>query len=379
MAEPINGNLSAAKGYLRHYHATENHFTTNGKGFQGSCEFPQITAEGLDDSYVHGRDLFGVYHDLLGLLPDRSDSNWQSKVQYRVTNNLITSQVAGMVINGMWQTSERVPLLVDPDGIDSLMPQSFCEAGEDLFSKIKSSENSAWVKHLDETKELYAVLDNISGVPPDDLGFHMSFDHYYDNLSARQCHARSLPCKVMDRSEDDPNCFNQALADTVYRLGHWEYSQVYRDAPESLAASASTYGTWISTLANHLRAVIDGSSRTVYFHNVAHDGSLSRLLSILQVDEMVWPGMGTEVVFELFNKKGKETASPFGSTTENVDSRFYIRVLFGGQVLKSSNPSLGQMDLIPVERLLAYFDGLAGENAGKVVSMCSGNSMLVQY
>lgn len=79
-------------------------------GWVGSCQFPQITPGGLDDSWQHGADLYGVYHDLLGFLPDRDDANYRDKVTYRITNNVITSQVAGMVINGMWDTTEDFPL-----------------------------------------------------------------------------------------------------------------------------------------------------------------------------------------------------------------------------------------------------------------------------
>lgn len=95
----------------------------------------------------------------------------------------------------------------------------------------------------------------------------------------------------------------------------------------------------------------------VYRHNVAHDGSVSRLLGVLQVDEMVWPGMGSEVVFELHGRDGKH----------------FVRVLFGGKVLKSSSPSLGVMDLLPAETLLGYFDGLVGKAAGMVVQKCNAS------
>jgi 2-phosphoxylose phosphatase len=73
----------------------------------GTCQFPQITAGGLEDSWQHGKDLYGVYHDLLGFLPDDSD------VTFRVTQNVITSEVAGMVINGMFGTEAEFPLLIE--------------------------------------------------------------------------------------------------------------------------------------------------------------------------------------------------------------------------------------------------------------------------
>jgi 2-phosphoxylose phosphatase len=72
---------------------------------------------------------------------------------------------------------------------------------------------------------------------------------------------------------------------------------------------------------------------------------------------MVWPGMGSEVVFELYKTK--------------VDQQYYIRVLWGGQVLKSSNPTLGVLDMLQVEILVAYFDGLVGQRAKKIPSLCS--------
>lgn len=144
-------------------------------------------------------------------------------------------------------------------------------------------------------------------------------------------------------------------------MGHWEYSYVYRDHSSSLAASAASLGVWVGELTTHLRDFMAGSTDVVYFHNVAHD-SLSRLLSVLQVDDMVWPGMGAEVVFELY-KRTAAAATPPASTKS-----FYLRVLFGGRVLRSSSPTLGLMDMVPVDTVLDYLDGLVGKRAGLVKS-----------
>ncbi|EOO00330.1 putative histidine acid phosphatase family protein [Phaeoacremonium minimum UCRPA7] len=439
--QPFDGSgKKAAAAYWQGYISPVNPFVPS--GWIGTCQFPQITAPGLDDSWQHGADLYGVYHDLLGFLPDKSD-DWRAKVTYRVTNNVITSEVAGMVINGMWDTIDSIPLIIEAAGVDSLEPQYTCSAGSNLFNSIKSSSNAAWAAHLTASTSLYATLDDISGVSTTDSGFHASWDHYYDNLSARQCHAKPLPCKLVN-GVNSTTCVTQEQADEVYRFGNWEYSQIYRDAKDSLPASVASYGVWVAELAAHIRSVLDGSSSTIYYHNVAHDGSVSRLLSILQIDVMVWPGMGSEVVFELWKKKptstlptsaptqtvapgcsrdnclrqmiGKpESASAFcptftaaaetavptwlnnckgdasrvssacsclvqptatttssaATSTATSASGYYVRVLFGGKVLKSSNPSLGLIDLIPVETLLAYFDGLVGENASLIKGKCS--------
>lgn len=364
----------------------------------------------------------------------RRDWYVPDNVTFRVTNNPITSQVAGMVAGGMYKTCHSVPVLIQPEGIDSLEPQYSCSSASRAFNGIKSNDNAAWKEHLSRAAELFSKLDDISGVPPNDGGFHASFDHYYDNLSARQCHGKPLPCKIVD-GKNTTTCVTQEMADAVYRLGHWEYSRIYRDSPESLAASAASMGVWILELSQHIRDAMDEKHKhkTVYFHNVAHDGSLSRLLSILQVDRMVWPGMGTEVVFEVYKKKpivdqcdhdnclhwflrektsatsicqrvtvtsdevsvptfplpdchsarrllsacscievppGTPTATSPAALETAAMERYAVRVLFGGRTLRSSHPDLGLMELVPVKTLLGYFEALVGKTGGEVKERC---------
>ena len=149
-----------------------------------------------------------------------------------------------------------------------------------------------------------------------------------------------------------------ALADEVFRIGQYEYSFIYRDAPQSLNHSVAGFGIWVAELAQNLRDAVSGSSSVLYKHNVAHDGSISNLLSILQVDVMVWPGMGSEVVFELYSKAGCE-----GN---------WLRMLWNGQVLPSSNPTLQAEDgMIDLDLFLAYIDGLVGVGASKVPGLCA--------
>ncbi|OHW99711.1 histidine acid phosphatase-like protein [Colletotrichum incanum] len=358
------------KTYWEVYASSINPFVP--AGWLGTCQFPQVTAQGLDDSWLHGVDLYGVYHDVLGFLPARDTVNsaeWHRKVKYRVTKNPITSHVAGMVVNGMWATTDPVPLSIQVPGVDSLEPEYPCPLGNDLHFGIKSPSNPVWAQHLAAAGPLYTILDNISGFPADDAVVHTLMDCYYDNLSARQCHNKPLPCKLVD-GINSTTCVTQDIADAVYRLGHWEYSELYRDSKDSFVSNIARFGVWLAELAANLRAVINGESETIYFHNVANDCSVSSILSILQVDRMVWPGMGAEVLFELYEKKSKvEDARMLGAGAG--ESGWYVRVLWGGQVLKSSSPQFGVMDMVPVEKLLAYLDGLVGKNASLIKAKCS--------
>jgi hypothetical protein len=351
--KPLNpsGNPSA-NTYWSVYSSLSNPLAP--QGFIGTCQFPQITRGGLDDSHQHGVDLKSVYHDMLSFLP----AEYEAKaVTYRVTNNVITSQVASMLIAGMYpsRANQTTPLLIQADSIDSLEPSYSCPSSTSLFGSYGSGSSSpAWLAHINAASSLFARLDSLSGISPTDKGWHASFDHYYDNLSARLCHAKPLPCNVNDASD----CVAMAQAEEVFRLGHYEYSFIYRDAPQCLQASTSGYGIWIAELAQNLR---DAASRNatgpIYRHNVAHDGSISRLLSILQISQMVWPGMGSEVVFELYSKKNSHC--------------HFLRVLWGGQVLQSSHPAFGAMDMVSLETVLAYFDGLVGVGAEKVPGLCA--------
>ena len=289
---PTHSANHSANTYWSVYTSSSNPLAP--RGFNGTCQFPQITRGGLDDSWQHGNDLFGVYHDLLGFLPEKYDPNL---VSFRVTNNVITSQVASMVTSGMFgsEAQQNLPLLIQPASIDSLEPAYTCSAANNKFSAYGvGSSDSGWTSHLKAASKLYAKLDTICGIPPTDAGFHMSLDHYFDNLSARLCHAKPLPCNASNPSF----CVTQAMADEVFRLGLYEYSYLYRDAgTRTLDYSAGSYGIWVAELAQNLRHAMDATNSTSsgdrrsddirYRHNIAHDGSISRILSILQIEKMV--------------------------------------------------------------------------------------------
>ncbi|KAF2502554.1 phosphoglycerate mutase-like protein [Lophium mytilinum] len=322
-----------------------------------TCQFPQITHGGLEDSYQHGRDLYSIYHGKHAFLPDLDDQF----IQFRVTNNRITSQVAGMVIAGMYGSdslqdldhSLGVLLRVQPYPIDSLEPGYPCPTAEDVYSTYAvGSNNTAWISHLSAAKPVFTTLDNASKIEANDTDWHVSFDHYFDNLSARQCHSLPLPPGI-----------SQDTANAVYRLGQHEYSLIYRALEPSLEFSAGSYGVWLAELADNIEKRWHRESKIRFRHNVAHDGSISRLLSVLQVETMVWPGMGAELVFEVYKLRSRENK-------DMRNGKRWVRVLWGGQELISSNPVLGKMHLVEAEVFLDYIYAFTGEKAVKVKAFC---------
>nr|GAT53316.1 histidine phosphatase [Mycena chlorophos] len=328
------------------YTDSQNPWTnTVGPGFVGTnCQLPQITSGGLEDSHEHGADIRAVYAERLGL----GETYDETTNQIRVTNNVITSQVAGALVKGLFPLTTNLSVLLQSDTYDSLEPVYSCPTANSLFTSY-TTDSANWTDHLTAAAPLYAKLDAVSGTSnPDSGGWHTSFDHYYDNLSAKLCHGKPLPCSVNDTSL----CVTMDEANEVFRLGNWEYSYYYRDAPASTQYSALHYGVFFLELKAHLEAAMDGG-KIKYFHNIAHDGSVSPVLGFLQIATMVWPGMGSEVVFELY---------------KNAEKSYFMRVLWGGQPMDTSTP-MGTLDMVPVQTFFDYIDSMVGSGA-ELLSAC---------
>lgn len=320
-------------------------------GPNGTCQFPQITSGGLNDSLTHGADIFSVYGTLLGFLPRKFDPQLMA---YRVTNNVITSQVASALVVGMYPdiSGEDFSVSIQPDAYDSLEPAYSCPGMDDMRAEYQSTPE--WFEHLNDTRtqDLFAKLDGISKVSPKSSDWHSWFDHYFDNLSSRLCHGAPLPCEVGNSS----HCVTEQDAEQVFRLADYEYNYIFRQAQNSTAYSTARHGLWLNELAQHLVAKSEGRDNTIYRHNVAHDGSISPLLGALQIPALRWPGMGSEVAFELWTKTGEQG--------------FFLRVLYGGQVLESS--ALGKLDMIKLETFTDYVQTLVGDGLQNVIDICAG-------
>lgn len=255
-----------------------------------------------------------------------------------------------------------IPLHLQPPTTDPLEPAYPCPAAAALTASYgPASRHPRWLAHLSASAPLFASLDAVSAVPAGDDAWHRSWDHYFDNLSARLCHDKPLPCDAAGGA-----CVTREQADAVFRLGQWEYAYLHRAAPESLPAAAAAYGVWIAGLAARLRAAGEGVARggVRYRHNVAHDGSVARVLAVLQVEGMVWPGMGAEVVWEVYGR-GRD------------GGWWGVRVLWGGRVLRSSRPELGVMEMVRGEVVVGYLEGLVGVGAGRVGGLCGGEGVVV--
>ncbi|KIR70887.1 acid phosphatase [Cryptococcus deuterogattii CA1014] len=310
-AKDANG-LNTAPVYWQAQTDTQNPFEyTVGPGFVNStCQFPSITSQGLDDAYIHGKDLRGVYHDKLKFLPSKGEKD---KYKFRVTNNVITSQTLSGLVKGLFPGGQEYDAWIQSDSWDSLEPSISCAFKNTVASAI-TDISSEWGVHLNSSLELRKRFFNVSGIEWDnDAGWSTSWDQW-------------------------------------------------RMAENSTLYSALTMGGWFRELQGHMNGKIDGSNHVKYFHNFAHDGSVSPVLGVLQIDQPMWPGMGTEIVFELW-KKNTSSSSSSSSSSE----AYFIRVLLSGQPLETSTP-LGTLDMIPWDEFEKYLNETIPED---IVGMCA--------
>lgn len=225
-------DFNTTQVYWQSEHSSRNPFAAMAQiGFPGStCAFPMITSSGAEDARQHGIDIRGVYGDLLGFLPQSSE---RSKYQWRVTNNVITTQTASGLVKGIFPDRDLDYALIDSSdfsNFDTLEPNFACAAAS-AISSAQQASGTEWATHLADSSDLRARLNNVSGISLNyGGGWNTSWDQYassgvsgdaadflsyYDNLSAKQCHGYPLPVNVNDSSL----AVSQTDANEVYRLG----------------------------------------------------------------------------------------------------------------------------------------------------------------
>ena len=256
----------------------------------GSCQYPQITIGGLLDGYQHGKDIRKLYGDKLGLLPLNPDGN---KVWFRSSSSPLTQDSAGAVLRGIFPNyTSPVPLHQQQSSVDTVNEGFSCSAQGQMLDAIKATSN--WTDHLSATKPLRDTLAAMFDADSD--SWMSTFDHFCDNFQARLCNGYKLPCSPGNQSQ----CVTQEQADEVFRAGDWEWNYYWRSNPKVTQYIQVVEGMFIKEVVNRLQTVASGRSDLVYAHAFIHDGDLGPILGALGIDQLRWPGMGSNIAFELW-------------------------------------------------------------------------------
>ncbi|KAL4895303.1 histidine phosphatase superfamily [Aspergillus ambiguus] len=310
----------------------------------GSCQYPQLTLGGLLDGYRHGRDLWAVYGEKLGLLPPTPDQS-DRKVWFRSSSSALTQGSASGVLHGIWPEHRGgIPLHQQAAGVDTVDRGFPCPAQDALLSTIQST--AEWREHLEVTEPLRNRLADMFDAT--DASWMSTFDHFSDNFQARLCNGYDLPCRV----GDEATCATPEQADEVFRAGDWEWNYWWRRNANATRYIQLVEGLFIREIVRQLEAVQHGTSSVVYSHNFVHDGDIGPILGALGIKALRWPGMGSNIAFEVW-----ETSS----------SQFYTRVLYSGHPVQTLH---GTLDWIPLSALIDMLKPYCPQD---IIAMCKSS------
>lgn len=272
--------------YAQTYQDPTNPFTT---GVNSSCQYPQITIGGIQDGFQHGKDLWKVYGDKLGLIPEAPND----RVWFRSSESPLTQASAGAVLRGIWPDyGGALPLHQMESSVDTVNEGYSCNAVSSTLNQLKSTDE--WKEHLSVTADLRSKLASMLGATSSD--WQSTFDHFSDNFQARLCNGYELPCSTTNSSA----CVTKQMAEEVFRAGDWEWNYYWRTNPYAVKYIQAVEGLFIGEIVARLKAVRDGTSSLDYAHIFIHDGDIGPILGSLGIDILRWPAMASNIAFEIW-------------------------------------------------------------------------------
>ncbi|GKZ92219.1 hypothetical protein AnigIFM59636_004937 [Aspergillus niger] len=329
--------------YGQTYSDPSNPFLTN--YVNGSCQYPQLTIGGFLDGYQHGRDLRAVYRDQLQLIPASPDEDNGKKIWLRSSTSALTQESAGGVLRGIWpEYNAPLPLHQQASGVDTVDQGYSCSARSEVLSTIEST--AEWNEHLTVTQSLRSQLATMFDA--DTSSWMSTFDHFSDNFQARLCNGYELPCSLQNGTQ----CATVSQANEVFRAGDWEWNYWWRHNANATRYIQLVEGLFIGEIVRHLEAVQQGASELVYSHSFVHDGDLGPILGALGIKALRWPGMGSNIAFEVWQTSADD---------------LYARVLYSGHAIETI---YGTLDWIPLSSLIRILQPYIPVD---IVSMCQSS------
>ncbi|KAG0078119.1 hypothetical protein BGZ90_005907 [Linnemannia elongata] len=311
-----------------------------------SCMFPQLTLGGLLDGFQHGKDLWTVYGDKLGIIP-KEPSN---KVWLRSSSSPLTQQSAGGVLRGIWpEWKGSLPIRQQSSGVDTINKGYPCNARNNILDAIEATDD--WNKHLNVTADLRATLGSMLGATSD--AWQKNFDHFSDNFQARLCNGYALPCSFTNHS----NCVTVEQAEEVFRAGDWEWQFHWRRSPQAIQYIQTVGGLFIGEIVGRLQAVLDGKQAYVYAHTFFHDNDIGPILGAFGIDNMRWPGMGSNIAIEVWETTAEQPH-------ETPTTTYYARVLYSGHPIKTIHGTLNWIELSELISILQVYV------PGDIITLC---------
>ncbi|QNP99904.1 YALIA101S03e16864g1_1 [Yarrowia lipolytica] len=318
------------------YTPDSNPYVSSGYVPHGSCQFPQLTIGGLEDGFQHGRDLWNVYGDKMGIIPavPSLDHIW-----LRRSNKDLTAQTAGGVLRGLWPNhNETLPIHQQRAEVDTIGSNYPCEKRDKLKKDLKKTD--IWKEH-DEF--MVPVLDELHKTVFGESNY--KYEKWSDTFQSRLCNGYPLPCA------NSTSCASGNAAAQVFSGEDWEFYQQYIADPNAAEYARLKVGLLVGEIIDQLKETVYNHSSVVYRHYFAHDGDLAPMATTLGLQTMKQPGMGINIAVELWkveavddNESEQIPLPPITNQNEH-----YVRVLWAGAPIRSK---LGNLEWIKFDEFV---------------------------
>ena len=184
-----------------------------------------------------------------------------------------------------------------------------------------------------------------------------------DGLSRYACHSIPPPCITLTNSSSGSRCTTTTCIDAKTMEGVWApvdaQSRCMSKNSNFLKYSAvSTHGLLLRIAQGLHRIMLgnistsnDVSQNPLFVLYSGHDNTLTPLITALGLEEAVWPGYATRLVFELYKR----------ASTPDVRAQHFVRILLNGKPVTSETVFChsgsvlsGRDDLCEFERFYSH-------------------------
>lgn len=316
------------------YTPDSNPYVRTGYVPHGSCQFPQLTIGGLEDGFQHGRDLWNVYGEKLGIIPAVPDLDL---IWLRRSNKDLTAQTAGGVLRGLWpEHDETLPIHQQRAEVDTIGSYYPCAKRDKLKKDLKKTQE--WKEH---DKLMEPVLDELHKTVFGESDY--KYEKWSDTFQSRLCNGYPLPCG------NGTSCATNNAAAQVFSGEDWEFYQQYIVDPNAQEYARLKVGLLVGEIIEQLKETVAGVSGVVYRHYFAHDGDVAPMATTLGLKTMKQPGMGINIAVEIW-KVEQVTYEPEQHPLPTVcEPEHYVRVLWAGAPIRSN---LGNLEWIKFEEFV---------------------------
>ncbi|CAL1546379.1 unnamed protein product [Lymnaea stagnalis] len=279
------------------------------------CADGQLTGRGAVQQILNGMHCSERYYHQHKLF---DEENWSQKVVAHSTEISRTYQSAVAFLYGLLPTFDHEKI-----SINRASNINFCEenivGGSCSCSSVESLRGKAirecradegYIELLKKHSHLVTHLSDVLGIRPKNI----QWTSIMDGLSSFACHNTAPFCN------SNHSCVTAKTVEDVWKLVDHQSVCLHNNPHYKKFSKVSSYGL-LYRIARELKMAVHTGSNSVFHLYSGHDTTVSPLITALELQDAVWPGYATMIVFELYQKK---------SSKEN-----FIRILQNGKLVTS--------------------------------------------